>query len=95
MKELLIRLFQFFSDRIMWISLILIALFAGILVSLYQIQVKDREHYEEMAYEQTKDTVSFQIEKPVPRGRIFDRNGNLFIIYLLLIMRSCRNHFRN
>ena len=76
MKELLIRLFQFFSDRIMWISLILIALFAGILVSLYQIQVKDREHYEEMAYEQTKDTVSFQIEKPVPRGRIFDRNGN-------------------
>ncbi|MBQ7059596.1 MAG: hypothetical protein IJM83_09920 [Firmicutes bacterium] len=76
MKELLIRLFHVLTDRIMWISLILVALFTGILISLYQIQVKDRDHYVELASEQKKEAQSYQITKTIPRGNIYDRNGN-------------------
>ena len=74
MKEFLIRLFRVFTDRIMWISLILILLFVGIFVALYRIQIKDRQYYEEMALEQTK-TTSYQIGKTIERGKIYDRNG--------------------
>ncbi len=70
-KEILIRLWEIVSNRIVVLTAVIAAAFGVLLVSLYQVQIRDYEHYVEIQAENRYETVSIEGE----RGAVYDRYG--------------------
>ena len=58
-------------DRISWLFVFFVALWALLLARTFQIQILEEEKYSEIANLRARDRVI----RKAPRGRILDRNG--------------------
>lgn len=75
MKQLLSRILQIFTHRIIWLSFILIGGFLVIFTALYRIQIKDQKRYQVLAEQQKTAEPSVSIKPLQARGCIYDRCG--------------------